>query len=146
MQWGHLDDTHVLEPKWLTNAVYKIINSTQLSSGRGVLELRRMGEILKTLPGDDPGYVYPPDKYKYIFQLMKKFELCFSIEEEEKILVPDLLEVGEPAIEFDYAASLKFRVCYNFLPRSVMPRFIVRRHREIKGKLCWRTGDSKPRP
>jgi hypothetical protein len=84
-------------------------------------------------------YKYPPDKYKYIFQLMKKFELCFPID-EEKILVPDLLDVGEPAIDFDYAGALKFRICYNFLPRSVMPRFMVRSHKDIKDKLNWRTG------
>jgi small GTP-binding protein len=135
----HLEDTHVLEPKWLTNAVYKIINSKLLSRGKGVLELQRLGEILKLQPGEETVYVYPPNKYRYIVQLMKKFELCYALG-EEKILVPDLLEVGEPQFDFDYAAALKFRICYNFLPRSVMPRFIVRRHRDIKEKLRWRTG------
>ena len=135
----HLEDTHVLEPKWITNAVYKIINSEILSTGKGVLELRRLGEILKAKKGEKTPYKYPPDKYKYIFQLMKKFELCFPID-EEKILVPDLLDVGEPAIDFDYIGALKFRICYNFLPRSVMPRFMVRSHKDIKDKLNWRTG------
>jgi hypothetical protein len=135
----HLQDTHVLEPKWITNAVYKIINSEILSSGKGVLELRRLGEILKAKKGEKTAYKYPPDKYKYIFQLMKKFELCFPID-EDKILVPDLLEVGEPPIDFPYTGALKFRISYNFLPKSVMPRFIVRSHKDIKDKLSWRTG------
>ncbi len=135
----HLEDTHVLEPKWITNAVYKIINSEILSAGKGVLELRRLGKILKDKKGEKTPYKYPPDKYKYIFQLMKKFELCFHID-DEKILVPDLLDVGEPAIDFDYIGALKFRICYNFLPRSVMPRFMVRSHKDIKDKLNWRTG------
>lgn len=135
----HLQDTHVLEPKWITNAVYKIINSEILSSGKGVLELRRLGEILKAKKGEKTVYKYPPDKYKYIFQLMKKFELCFPID-EDKILVPDLLEVGEPVIDFPYTGALKFRISYNFLPKSVMPRFIVRSHKDIKNKLSWRTG------
>ncbi len=135
----HLEDTHVLEPKWVTNAVYKIINSEILSTDKGVLELRRLGEILKAKKGDKTPYKYPPDKYKYIFQLMKKFEICFPID-EEKILVPDLLDVGEPVIDFDYIGALKFRICYNFLPRSVMPRFMVRSHKDIKDKLNWRTG------
>ncbi|MFC2145968.1 COR domain-containing protein [Acidobacteriota bacterium] len=135
----HLQDTHVLEPKWITNAVYKIINSEILSTGKGVLELRRLGEILKAKKGEKTVYKYPPDKYKYIFQLMKKFELCFPID-EDKILVPDLLEVGEPEIDFPYASALKFRICYNFMPKSVMPRFIVRIHKDIKNKLSWRTG------
>ncbi|MCP5105654.1 MAG: hypothetical protein GY950_19865, partial [bacterium] len=135
----HLDDTHVLEPKWITNAVYKIINSEILSTGKGVLSLRHFGEILKAQKDEKAAYKYPPDKYKYIFQLMRKFELCFSID-EDKILVPDLLEVGEPKMDFPYTGALKFRVCYNFLPKSVMPRFIVRCHKDIKDKLSWRTG------
>ena len=135
----HLQDTHVLEPKWITNAVYKIINSEILSTGKGVLELRRLGEILKAKKGEKTAYTYPPDKYKYIFQLMKKFELCFPID-EDKILVPDLLEVGEPVIDFPYTGALKFSISYNFLPKSVMPRFIVRSHKDIKNKLSWRTG------
>jgi len=135
----HLQDTHVLEPKWITNAVYKIINSEILSTGKGVLELHRLGEILKAKKGEKTAYKYPPDKYKYIFQLMKKFELCFPID-EDKILVPDLLEVGEPKIDFPSTGALKFRISYNFLPKSVMPRFIVRSHKDIKNKLSWRTG------
>jgi internalin A len=135
----HLEDTHVLEPKWITNAVYKIINSEQLSAGKGVLELGRLGEILKAETGANAAYTYPPDKYKYIFQLMNKFELCFAIG-KNKILVPDLLEKGEPVFDFDYTGVLKFRISYDFLPQSVMPRFIVRNHMDIKDKLNWRTG------
>jgi len=135
----HLEDTHVLEPKWITNAVYKIINSEQLSAGKGVLELGRLGEILKAETGANTAYTYPPDKYKYIFQLMKKFELCFLID-QNKILVPDLLDKGEPVFDFDYSRALKFRISYDFLPQSVMPRFIVRNHMDIKDKLNWRTG------
>jgi internalin A len=135
----HLEDTHVLEPKWITNAVYKIINSKLLSAGKGVLELKRLGEILKAVTGTNNTYTYPPDKYKYIFQLMNKFELCFAID-KNKILVPDLLEKAEPVFDFDYSGALKFRIAYDFLPQSVMPRFIVRNHMDIKDKLNWRTG------
>ncbi|MCP5103188.1 MAG: GTP-binding protein [bacterium] len=135
----HLEDTHVLEPKWITNAVYKIINSELLSSGKGVLELGRLGEILKAEKSKNAAYTYPPDKYKYIFQLMNKFELCFAMD-KNKILVPDLLEKGEPVFDFDYTRALKFRISYDFLPQSVMPRFIVRNHMDIKDKLNWRTG------
>jgi hypothetical protein len=75
--------------------------------------------------------------------MMKKFELCYTLENDREILVPDLLEVGEPEIPFDSADSadaLKFLVSYNFLPPSVMPRLIVRLHRDIKDQLRWRSG------
>ncbi|MCP5102220.1 MAG: serine/threonine protein kinase, partial [bacterium] len=88
-----LGDTHVLEPRWITSAVYKIINSEILSTCKGVLKLSMLDKILK--PKEEGDYTYPRDKYRYIIDLMKKFELCYTID-ETRILIPDLLEVGEP--------------------------------------------------
>jgi internalin A len=132
-----LADTHVLNPKWITNAVYKIINSEILSNSKGILELSLLDEILKSK--DEEDYIYPRDKYSFIIDLMHKFELCYKMEKQE-VLVPDLLDVEEPTIDFDIENSLKFQVHYEFLPKSVMPRFIVKRHKEIKKQLRWRTG------
>ncbi|MCK4613480.1 MAG: leucine-rich repeat domain-containing protein [Thermoplasmata archaeon] len=130
-------DTHVIEPKWVTEAVYKIINSDQLAESKGVLHLKLLGEILKRKKDTD--YEYPRNKHGYIIELMTKFELCYDID-KKTVLVPDLLKVQEPDFEFDYEAALKFRIDYDFLPRSVMPRFIVKMHRDIKNVLQWRTG------
>lgn len=132
----HLKDTHVLEPHWLTWAVYRIINSDILASGHGVLKLRSLRKILRREEG---GFEYPTDKHRYIIDLMKKFRLCYSLD-DATVLVPDLLEVQEPKIDFDYGSSLRFRIDYDFLPKSVMPRFIVRKNQDISGNLRWRTG------
>jgi hypothetical protein len=59
----------------------------------------------------------------------------------EQVLIPDLLEVSEPPFTFDESGALRFLLEYkDFLPPSVMPRFIVKRHQEIKDRLRWRTG------
>ncbi len=131
-----LKDTHVLEPRWLTGAVYRIINSGVLAKGHGVLKLSSLRTTLKT---EEDGFKYPASKHRYIIDLMKKFRLCFSLD-DRTVLVPDLLEVQEPEIEFDYGSSLRFRIDYDFLPKSVMPRFIVRKSQDISGNLRWRTG------
>ncbi|MCI5150701.1 MAG: hypothetical protein D3916_15180, partial [Candidatus Electrothrix sp. MAN1_4] len=61
--------------------------------------------------------------------------------EDEQVLIPDLLEVSEPSFTFDDRDALRFLLEYkDFLPPSVMPRFIVKRHKEIKDRLRWRTG------
>ncbi len=132
-----LEDTYVLEPKWVTEAVYKIINSEILAKSSGVLKLNLLGKILEQKDEDD--YYYPPDKHRYIIELMNKFELCYKLD-GERVLIPDLLEVEESRFYFDYRNSLKFIIEYDFLPKSVMPRFIVRMHKDIKNKLQWRTG------
>ena len=132
-----LEDTHVLDPKWVTGAVYKIINSKKLAASKGVLRLSDLRDILK--PIDKGDYYYPRDKYKYIIGLMKKFELCYGMD-AETVLVPDLLEVREPQFDFNYDSSLRFIIEYDFLPKSVIPRFIVKMNRDIKPGLVWRTG------
>ncbi|MEK7990320.1 MAG: COR domain-containing protein [Thiotrichaceae bacterium] len=129
-----LCDTYVLEPKWVTEAIYKIINSPQLAENNGIFQLKWLNDIL------NDNDRYPRDKYHYIIRLMEKFELCYKIDDNETILIPDLLEVHEPTFDFDCDNTLKFKLEYNFLPRAIMPRFIVKRHREILNKLCWRTG------
>jgi hypothetical protein len=131
-------DTHVLEPKWVTNAVYKIINSEELFKNRGVLKLNLLHSILDKKEDDD--YDYPVEKYSYIINLMKKFELCYSID-SDTVLIPELLEIQEPDFNFDKTNVLNFVIDYeDFLPKSIMPRFIVRMHEDIKDELKWRTG------
>lgn len=132
-----LEDTHVLNPRWITNAVYKIINSGKLAESNGELDLALLEELLKPLEGG--GYIYPPEKYKYIIDLMKKFELCFEIN-KNVVLIPDLLAIQEPDFQFDFKNSLNFLIEYDFLPRSIVPRFIVKMHKDIKAQLRWRTG------
>lgn len=132
-----LEDVHVLEPQWITEAVYKIINSRELAVNRGLLMLQDLSVILEA--SSDNEYSYPLDKYGYIISLMKKFELCYELN-PETILVPDLLDVQEPTFRFNYEDSLKFILNYEFLPRSVIPRFIVKTHKDIKDNLKWRTG------
>ncbi len=131
-------DTHVLEPKWVTEAVYRIINSKKLADEKGVLKLKLLDEILKKEKETD--YYYPRERYMYIVDLMKKFELCFGID-KQTVLIPDLLEIQEPKFNFNDDVSIKFLIDYdNFLPKSIMPRFLVKMHKDIKNKLRWRTG------
>ncbi|MCK4763980.1 MAG: leucine-rich repeat domain-containing protein [Candidatus Aminicenantes bacterium] len=132
-----LEDTHVLEPEWATGAVYKIINSSQLAESKGILTTTQLPQILKKNKGEN--FDYPKDKYPYIIQLMRKFEICYKMN-KNRVLFPDLLPVEEVEFDFDYENALRFVLEYDFLPRSVMPRFIVKMHEDIENRLRWRTG------
>ncbi|MBN2824227.1 MAG: hypothetical protein JXQ76_02800, partial [Campylobacterales bacterium] len=47
----------------------------------------------------------------------------------------------EPETHFDTANALIFQIKYDkFLPNSIISKFIVHRHEEIKDNLRWRTG------
>ena len=132
-----LEDTYVLDPLWVTTAVYRIINNPKIVHESGVLALKEMKHILRKTKPDD--FTYPVSKHPYIINIMQKFELCYELP-GDRVLVPDLLPVQEPAIDFDADGALRCRVTYEFLPRTVMPRFIVKRHTQIDGGLQWRTG------
>ncbi len=133
-----LADNHVLDPKWVTEAVYKIINAPSIAERKGLFRKDDLREILRYQEGDT--YHYQWRDHGYFIELMRKFELCYELEDGE-VLIPDLLEVSEPAFAFDDRDALRFLLKYeDFLPPSVMPRFIVKRHKEIKDRLRWRTG------
>lgn len=130
-------DTHVIEPRWITEAVYKIINSEELDKSGGILKFSFLKEILKKKEKDD--FFYPPSQYNFIINLMKKFELCYEIN-TETVLLADRLNIQEPYFDFKHKKALRFIIEYDFLPRAIMPRFIVKMHEDIKDNLQWRTG------
>lgn len=128
----HLEPLGILNPQWVTNGVYKIINSHNLFQNKGELAFSMLNEIL-----DFPEY--PRSKRLFIVDMMRKFELCYDIEPENTFLVPDLLPKDQPdLVEFDGVPA--FEYSYPILPSSVITRFIVRMNHKIYKKLVWRTG------
>ncbi len=132
-----LRDMYVLEPTWITEAVYRIITHKSLSEAKGVLSRKTLPEMLK--PPKQGMFEYPCNRHGYILNLMKEFELCYSLNKSQ-LLVPDLLPVQESHFSFVEDGALRFVFQYKFMPRAVMPRFIVKRHQDIKDNLQWRSG------
>jgi GTPase SAR1 family protein len=133
----HFDDfelnhIHTLKPQWVTNGVYKIVTSNELDANRGVFDLQLLCELLDTK-------IYPIETHRYLIELMKKFELCYSLDARH-VLIPTSLEIEEKAFEFNYDEALKFELEYSFLPPSVISTFIVKSHEDIKDNLRWRSG------
>lgn len=126
-----LEDLGILNPEWVTNGVYKILNSHALFQNRGVLPVRMLDAILN-LPE------YPRGKRLFIIDMMRKFELCYDIEPDKTFLVPDLLPKDEP-FTGDWKGALTFQYHYNVLPSSIISRFIVRMNTYID-KTVWRSG------
>ncbi|MBD0325216.1 MAG: GTP-binding protein [Pyrinomonadaceae bacterium] len=126
-----LEALGILNPQWVTNGVYKILNAHQLFQNKGVLTLPMLNDILN-LPA------YPRDKRLFIVDMMRRFELCYDIEPNEKFLVPDLLPKDEP-FTGEWTNSLAFQYHYTVLPTSIISRFIVRMNPLIH-KTVWRSG------
>ena len=127
-----LESLGILNPQWVTNGVYKIINSHTLFQNKGVLTVSMLDEILN-LPE------YPRGKRLFIVDMMKKFELCYDLEADKTFLVPDLLPKDEPA-ELYFNGIPAFEYAYPVLPSSIITRFIVRMNQHIDVSFVWRTG------
>jgi internalin A len=146
-------DTQILNPLWLTNGVYRIINSEQVAEQGGLLHEDDLDAVINVQDSPSPQpspagrgslttervYHYPPDKLGYIVRVMEQFELCYPLD-GHRFIVPQLLPVQEPDFE-TAGAALHFILRFpEFLPDSVFPRLMVKLHPFIKGDLRWRTG------
>ena len=131
-----LRDLHVLKPKWVTEGIYAILNDKALALGRGEITLAQLSKVL------DPKR-YPRHRHPYLFDLMRKFELCIRFpEDEERFLVPELLDKQEPA-STGWASSdaLGFEYHYaTIVPQGLLPRFIVRTSALSVNHARWRSG------
>jgi internalin A len=130
-----LEDTNILNPEWVTNGVYKILNYKELLQIGGVLEREMLNKILGAPD-------YPRDKQRmFIMDMMRKFELCFDFDgfPDQRFLIPSLLSKEEPDTG-DWGDTLAFQYHYDVLPGSIISRFIVRMHPSIFENTYWRSG------
>lgn len=129
-----LEDTNILNPRWVTNGVYRILNDHRLQNQHGRLHRKDLGSILDA-------QTYPHHKHQFILDMMRKFELCFAFEgsNEESFLVPDLLSKVAP-VAGSWEDALAFQYHYSVLPGSVISRFIVRMHAYLYQDVYWRNG------
>lgn len=131
-----LRDTHVLNPRWVTSGIYTLLNAPLLEKQKGELCLADAAKIL-----DEKAY--PRHMHRFLFDLMKKFDLCFTFPDDDAhYLIPELLDKQEPedAAEFRLDECLNFEYKYPVLPEGLLPRFIVRTHALSAGLPRWRTG------
>ncbi len=132
-----LSHLHVLNPRWVVEGIYRIINARTLAERHGELHGGDLKNIL-------PSKAYPREMHGYLIDLMKKFELCFSLPEGGHFLVPDLLkkEQAEAARGFKEEECLHFRYDYGAtpIPEGLLPRFIVRTHALSRELPRWLTG------
>ena len=126
-----LNDIVFLNPTWATNAVYKIIDTKEVVENYGKFSFSQLKVIWKE---------YDEDKYKYLIELMIKFEICFELGKSEVYIVPELLKPEFPELEWDYADNLRFEYNYSFMPAGIITRFITRQHSLIQDEIYWRTG------
>jgi hypothetical protein len=127
----------VLNPDWITNGIYKVINWAHEKS-KSTISLDDFEIIFK-----DEEKRYPKDKFKFILELMRKYELAYS-KGGENISIPHILREDQPDKLPDFPIQESLMLNYEFtqpLPPNTVCRLIVRRHEEIQSDTdVWRYG------
>jgi internalin A len=129
----------LLDPNWLTGAIYTLLNSPTVRDQAGEFGRVQMGDLLDAK-------LYPKHWHEFILGMMQDPEvgLCFELpgSDHERYLVPEVLPANEPDFRGIWSSnSLRFLYEYSFLHPSLIPRFIVQAHRNLTEKPTrWRTG------
>ena len=132
-----LHDLNVLNPRWVTDGVYKILNHEIVARQKGELAVDDIGAILDS-------HSYPRERHAFLLELMRKFELCFRFaDDDERYLIPQLLPKEQPdaAGAFHGIDCLSFEYHYpTLVPEGLLPRFIVRTYVLSAEEPRWRSG------
>jgi hypothetical protein len=129
--------TIILQNQWATEAVFRVLDDEAVKGKHG----RFSGTDCERLWKDS---LYS-DMHPELLALMKRFELCYELLDSNPPtwLAPQLLPPGKP-LEFGNwgrADDLVLRYRYEFLPKGLISRLIVRLHRFLSSpKRAWLTG------
>nr|VFK67855.1 MAG: Ras of Complex, Roc, domain of DAPkinase [Candidatus Kentron sp. UNK]VFK71206.1 MAG: Ras of Complex, Roc, domain of DAPkinase [Candidatus Kentron sp. UNK] len=136
----------LLNPRWLTQGVYRLLYSDTLRNAEGILRWNDVRGILRneTIKDERGNRLdYPEEKLNFLVRAMAEFKLCYPAPEKtDQWIVPDLLPSDQPAdIGFDRQEALRFDFRFDtFLPRHVLGMFIVAQYRDIQDNLAWQHG------
>lgn len=124
-------DVFVLDPEWVTEGVYSILNSPVLKAAGGRLQRSRLGDYFKNKQA------YPESDRKFILgaMTMDQFELAFEIPERPgEFLVPEVLSTQTPPHGIDprEPSALNAMWRYRYLPDGVISRLTVRMHEKLE--------------
>lgn len=114
------ENRYLLDPEDLTHNIYELQTSkemvrSQVDNGR--VSPSALQKILADIQMEDA-------HWELLQKLMQKYALCLQLSDDDLIFTR-LLPVEEPLLLLpDNANVIRFTYSYNFLPESVLPRFI----------------------
>ncbi len=133
--------TLVLNPEWISNGVYRIINWAH-NEKKFCLSIKDFITVFSK-----ESKRYPKSEHRFLFELMKKYELAYEAKEDDILIIPRLLKEDQPVNlpKFLIGKSLMARYKADQpLMSDTISRFIVKHNQEItihSGKYqVWRYG------
>lgn len=144
-----LTDYQLLDPGWLTNALYAIIREGSRQAQEGVIAVSAVEDMLRESPPEvlngeqytrtRPDLRYDETACGYILKIAEQFNLAYRID-AERLFFPALCKEQRPK-EVEPKRALRTVCCeidYDYLPDSVVHQLMVAcKKKELVMKHCW---------
>jgi len=130
-----LYNTQILNPIWITEAIYLIINSRKAHEKQGIITELEIFDLFLSYDNEK----YPKDTIQFIISVMEEFELILKAD-KNRYIIPQLLSNESSSNISTKDATIKVLFQYDFFPKSLFNRIIVRTATQIGFESIWRNG------
>ena len=133
---GAVEEIKVLRPEWITNGVYKIINSSEAKDCNGFINHETIKSVLEN--NDDVNPSYRNTERDFILNMMRDFMLSYPVGNNE--FIPMLTTEAEPMIP-PLENAVHFQIEYSVpLPASVLYSLVTLMKDDVDRTKTWRKG------
>ena len=149
-------DLKVLNPEWLTNAIYIILNPEWLTNAIYII-IREAGDLAvngfishegihNKLDHSDKGTLkdvsYSDAECNYVLEVMRKFRLSYKVPGRSEEFIPALLREKMPTdLKIDgYKKVISYEMKYKYLPENVIHNLMIQMYPYLDYHHCWRKG------
>ena len=137
-----LTEYKVLNPRWLTNAIYILILNGRKFTNNGVIRREGIEHLLENpTNGTLSDVKYTAAECGYVLEVMRKFTLSYAVSQEEEF-IPALCPNETPSDLYParYKVHLKYEREYTYLPDSVVHQLMIYCYQFLRLDKCWRKG------
>ena len=122
-----LKDYIILNPSWVTNAIYKVADYPKVQNDLGRFTREDLDEIWSARQ-----YADMREELLALMQ-MGNFGICYPLRDRpDTYIIPSLLSAVRPTYSWDSNQNLTIRYRYEFMPKGTVVRLIVEMHEFIE--------------
>ena len=143
---NELEDYKLLNPVWLTNAIYAIIEEGMDYAHEGRIKVRAIERMLGTKASRRvmPEIVYTPEQCRFVLDVAAAHNLCYKVD-GGNVFFPALCSNNTPDEALtppaDYPQHVEYLLKYEYLPDSVVHQLMVRCLKaDLAVNHCWLKG------
>ena len=136
-------DLKVLNPEWLTNAIYIIIREAgDLAVNGGISHKGIYNKLDHSDKGTLKNVNYSEAECIYVLEVMRKFRLSYKVPGQSEEFIPALLHEKMPTdLKTDgYKKVISYEMRYKYLPENVIHNLMIQMYPYLDNHHCWRKG------